>query len=424
MPLDLRVALRRLHRQLPATVAAVLTLGVGIGAITALFSVVHAVLLRPLPFRAPDRLAAIDLVHPATSRAPGSRSPTPTTATGAPAPARSKTSPPSRPRSAAPSGKAAARLARSSGSLVSGHFFDLLGARPALGRTLRDADDAPGAERVLVLSDALWRGAFGGRPDAVGRQVRLDGVAYTVVGRDAARASSTRARPHFWRAVVPAVDSLAENRAIGFLTVVGRLAPGLTPRPTARGRAVAGRRVARQGRSGARRCTSPWRSRASPSAHRRRSGPCSSSLFGATGARARDRLRQRRQPAARPGARPPPRAGGAHRPRRRARAAGAPAPAREPGARRSPAARSASLLAVAGRCRRRRDRAGRAVPRGSGPAWTGGGGLFAALVAVLAAARLRRRARDGGAGSDVQGVLRGGGAARAGEARGGCSARW
>ena len=50
--------------------------------------------------------------------------------------------------------------------MVSGHFFDLLGAHPALGRTLRPEDDRPGAEPVLVLSDPLWRGAFGGRPDA------------------------------------------------------------------------------------------------------------------------------------------------------------------------------------------------------------------------------------------------------------------
>ena len=80
---------------------------------------------------------------------------------------------------------------------------------------------------MLVLSDPLWRGAFGARPDAVGRRVRLDGVAYTVVGVMPTGFEYPR-MADFWRAVVPAVDSLAENRTIGFLTVIGRLAPGTT----------------------------------------------------------------------------------------------------------------------------------------------------------------------------------------------------
>ena len=245
MPLDLRVALRRLHRQLPATVAAVLTLGVGIGAITALFSVVHAVLLRPLPFRAPDRLTAIELVP---RDQPGTRL---------------EISYPDyrdwRAGTSAFQDLAAVQTAlgravwesggearAEQGSLVSGHLFALLGTAPRLGRALRDADDVPGAERALVLSDGLWRRAFGGRPDALGRQVRLDGVPHTVVGVMPPEFDYPR-NAAFWRAVVPAVDSLAENRAIGFLSVVGRLRPGLTLEAAERETSALADRVARQG---------------------------------------------------------------------------------------------------------------------------------------------------------------------------------
>jgi putative ABC transport system permease protein len=226
-PLDLRFALRRLRRHLPASLAAALTLALGLAAVTALFSVVRAVLLRPPPFQDPAALVVVrpHLANQADGRLevsyPDYRDWRATargfqdlaavqTALG-----RTVLETGGEPRSAA-------------GTMVSGHFFDLLGAHPALGRTLRPDDDRPGAEPVLILSDPLWRGAFGGRPDAVGRRVRLDGIMYTVVGVMPPGFEYPR-MADFWRAVVPAVDSLAENRTIGFLTVIGRLAPGTTP---------------------------------------------------------------------------------------------------------------------------------------------------------------------------------------------------
>jgi predicted permease len=226
-PSDLRFALRRLARQRSASIAAVLTLALGVGAVTALFSVVRAVLLRPPPFRAPHELVAVDLY-------PASRPEN-----------RFEISYPdyrdwrARARSfqdLAAHQTALGRVVWESGAepvpaagfMVSGHFFDLLGARPAIGRALEPADDRPGAERVLVLSDALWRRELGATADAVGRTVRLDGVAHTVVGVMPPAFDYPRGAG-FWRALEPAVDSLVTKREIGFLSVVGRLQPRVSP---------------------------------------------------------------------------------------------------------------------------------------------------------------------------------------------------
>ena len=158
---DLRFALRRLRRHAAASIAATLTLALGVGAVTALFSVVRAVLLRPPPFRAPHELVAVDL-HPAAR---------PET--------RLEISYPDfrdwRARSRSFQDLAAHQTALgrvvwegggepvpAAGFMVSGHFFDLLGVRPAIGRALEPADDRPGAAPVLVLSDALWRRELGG----------------------------------------------------------------------------------------------------------------------------------------------------------------------------------------------------------------------------------------------------------------------
>jgi len=223
---DLRFALRRLHRHFAVSLAAVLTLALGIGAVTALFSVVQAVLLRPPPFRSPDELVSVG-TYPA----------------GRPE-NRFEISYPDfrdwRARSRSFQGLAAHQTALgrvvwesggdpvpAAGFMVSGHLFDLLGARAALGRTLEPADDRPGAGLVVVLSDATWRREFAASPEALGRTVRLDGVAHMVVGVMAPEFDFPRAAG-FWRAVEPAVDSLVDKREIGFLSVVGRLRSGVT----------------------------------------------------------------------------------------------------------------------------------------------------------------------------------------------------
>jgi putative ABC transport system permease protein len=242
---DLRFALRRLGRHRSASLAAVLTLALGIGAITALFSAVRPVLLQPPPFLAPEELVTLEpfaVDQPDTRleisypdyrdwRA-GTRSFQDLAAVqtalgrvvwedgGEPVPA--------------------------AGSMVSGHFFHLLGTLPVLGRTLEPADDRPGAGLVVVLSDGLWRRAFGGRPDVLGRSVRLDGLAHTVVGVMPPEFDYPR-NAAFWRAIEPAVDSLVDKREIGFLSAVGRLRPGVTVAQAEAETSELADRVARQG---------------------------------------------------------------------------------------------------------------------------------------------------------------------------------
>ncbi|HEX6105372.1 MAG TPA: ABC transporter permease [Gemmatimonadales bacterium] len=241
---DLRFAVRRLLRHRSASLAAVLTLALGIGAVTALFSAVRSVLLAPPPFGAPDELVTVEV---ALRDQPASRL---------------EISYPDyrdwRQQSRSFRDLAAYQTALgrvvleaggepmpTAGSMVSGHFFSLLGTRPARGRTLGPEDDRPGAELALVLSDGLWRRAFGGRPDVLGRTVRLDGLAHTVVGVMPPEFDFPRTAG-FWRAVEPAVDSLTEKRDIGFLSVVGRLRAGVTAGQAAAELSQVADRVARQ----------------------------------------------------------------------------------------------------------------------------------------------------------------------------------
>jgi len=174
---DVRLALRRLARSPGFTLVALTTLALGIGANTALFSVVHAVLLRPLPFGDPDRLYAVWSRHTSTERYPFqlpefcdyrdlNR-----TLEGFAGVAN---------WNANITGDAPPE--RLSGLRVTGNLFDLLGAPPALGRTLRPDDDVPGHEKVVVLSYGLWQRRFGGDPGVVGRNLDLNGEPFTVVG--------------------------------------------------------------------------------------------------------------------------------------------------------------------------------------------------------------------------------------------------
>ena len=173
---DLRHAVRMLRRQRGFTVIAALTLGVGIGVTTAVFTVVNGVLLRPLPYAEPDRLVLL-LYGSATGVSPWlsplnyrdyvaesgvferAAALTPTTAnlTGDGDPERVR------------------------GVSVTPAFFDVLGVRMALGRAFIEQDAQPGS-RAVILSDGLWRRRFGTRADVVGSTVTLDGDASTIVG--------------------------------------------------------------------------------------------------------------------------------------------------------------------------------------------------------------------------------------------------
>ena len=170
---DFRFALRSLRRTPGFALAAVLTFAIGLGATTAIFTVLYAVLLRPLPYADPDRLVVLlhdgqFPVSPAdyfdyrrdVRSYDGISAAQAWSATLA-------------------SGDGAERL---SGLQVSADLFRLLGVPAAIGRTFAPGEDQPGRDNVIVLSDALWRRRFGGDPGIVGRAVTLDGAPFTVVG--------------------------------------------------------------------------------------------------------------------------------------------------------------------------------------------------------------------------------------------------
>ena len=174
---DLRFALRMLAKDRGVMLIAVLTLALGIGANTALFSVVKAVLLNALPYRQPDRLVSLATAEPE----------------GRPETVDFTTTWDWRERSRSFEhivlyrgfsqtnvGESEAELLR--GQRVGHDFFEALGVRMLLGRSFRREEDAPDANRVLVLSHGLWLRRFGGDPGIVGRSVQLNGVSYSVAG--------------------------------------------------------------------------------------------------------------------------------------------------------------------------------------------------------------------------------------------------
>src|ERR1051326_1771382 len=175
---DLRFALRALRRSPAFTAVVVMTLALGIGANTAIFSVMNAVLLAPLPYPEPQQLAMLWETRPGgerplvsyrnyedwRQRQHGFQD------IGVYYPFSSFTM----------SGRGDAE--RVDGALVSGNYLQLLGVRPALGRLGPPADDSPGSTPVVVLDNGFFQSRFGGNASVVGSTLMLDGKAYTVVG--------------------------------------------------------------------------------------------------------------------------------------------------------------------------------------------------------------------------------------------------
>jgi len=230
---DARFALRMLRRSPLFTGVAVLALGVGIAANTAIFSLIDAVLLRPMPgVIAPDELAVFERWQAGQSLGnmgyPDYQD--------------------YRDRLKSFSGVAAeagARVSLSNGgaservaaALVSGSYFTVLGASPAAGRLLADTDEREGGPAVAVIGYAFWRRLFGGDPRAVGSTVRLNGHDFTVIGVAGRefRGTHTQFQPDVWvpitlqpLALPRLMPDTLRSRASGWLSIFGRLAPGAT----------------------------------------------------------------------------------------------------------------------------------------------------------------------------------------------------
>jgi putative ABC transport system permease protein len=219
---DLRVALRLLAKNPTFTAAACLTLALGIGGTTAMFTVVDAVLLRPLPFPEPDRLVWGWGKFPQGDRA--------------------SISPPdfvdyrrdARKLRVAAMTSFITQAALSDGAepedvgstLASAGFFEVLGVRPALGRGFVPADEQEDEPRVAVVSHALWQRRFGGDPGALGRPVVLDGREVTLVGVMPA-GFGFPSGTEVWTPLSLSGPG-AQVRRFHFLRIVGRLDGGAT----------------------------------------------------------------------------------------------------------------------------------------------------------------------------------------------------
>jgi putative ABC transport system permease protein len=219
---ELRDAIRQWARTPVITVVVVLSLALGIGANTAIFSLIDSLLLKPLPLRDPDRLvrivdsvytthgipvfrlfadagvfdstAAMSLLRPDISNTPERRS--------------------------------------AFGLAVSGGFFETLGVTPAIGRLLTPDDDRPGTPSVVVTDYEFWQTEFGGRPDIIGTTLRLDGKPFTIVGvaqrgffgLNVGRRFDVAIALNGYATLYP--DSL--DRISNSFAIIGRLKPGQT----------------------------------------------------------------------------------------------------------------------------------------------------------------------------------------------------
>src|SRR5512135_2341544 len=176
---DVRVAARMLWRSPGFTLVALATIALGIGGNTAMFSVVNAVLLRPLPYARPDRLVAVYQTNP--SRGISSNGVSYLNYSDWVARTRSFESLGAfRMHDFTLTGQGEPALVAA--GTVTSNVFALLGSGPLLGRGLLPSDDAPDAPPVAVLTEKLWRERFGGDAGALGRDVFLDRRPFTIVG--------------------------------------------------------------------------------------------------------------------------------------------------------------------------------------------------------------------------------------------------
>jgi putative ABC transport system permease protein len=175
---DIVFALRGLRRAPGFAAAALLTLALGIGSATAIFSVAYGVLLRPLPFPAPDRIVEISISLQGTGVGFGSLSAP--EYVDLPRLTRSfATVAAWTPRDRTLGGDGSPERITVASTTAS--LFDVLGLRAAVGRTFTVEEDGPGGTPVIVLGHALWRQRFGGDSTIVGRTIQLDGVTRTVI---------------------------------------------------------------------------------------------------------------------------------------------------------------------------------------------------------------------------------------------------
>src|SRR5580692_4684545 len=220
---DLRHAFRALRKSSGFTAVAVLTLALGIGANTAIFSVVENVLLRPLPYRDPGALVQVwNTYLPAFPKTPMSSGDLQDfqRQAGSFSQMAAYVNPPTG-FNLTGDGQAE----RLEASLATSGLFPLLGIRPVAGRTFRPEEDKPGTSPVVLISHRLWQSHFGSDPSVVGRTLTLDGRGFTLVG---VLPAEFRLAPttDLWMPVSEYGDDLASHLHHDF-TIFARLKPGV-----------------------------------------------------------------------------------------------------------------------------------------------------------------------------------------------------
>ncbi|MGH9753690.1 MAG: ABC transporter permease, partial [Blastocatellia bacterium] len=225
---DLRYGARMLLKNPGFTLIAVITLALGIGVNTAIFSVVNAVLLRPLPYRDAERIVAIQELNPQGDRIQVTSANfldwrAQNTVFAQLAAIRSRQS------NLANDGQAE----RIETAITSANFFEVFGAQPQAGRLFLPADEQAGHAPVVVLSHGLWQRRFGGAASAIGQQLTLDGKSYTVIGV-APEGFRYPDKTELWfppLRLAPEINEMADvtqMRGMGYLSAVARLKPAVS----------------------------------------------------------------------------------------------------------------------------------------------------------------------------------------------------
>jgi putative ABC transport system permease protein len=220
---DIRYGWRTLRKSPGFTAVAVITLALGIGANTAIFSVVNTVLLAKLPYRDPGRLVAIWGINPQQSSEISPISPAVFNAWKSEAKAFEEIGASTDELDTITSGGDPEMVI---GYDFSTEYFKVMGARPELGRTFLREEDQPGGPKVAILSDRLWRRRFGADPTIIGKSISLGKTPYTVVGvmPDNFRYPD---KVEIWTPLALS-PSMSGNWNDRYLRVLGRLAPGVT----------------------------------------------------------------------------------------------------------------------------------------------------------------------------------------------------
>src|SRR5882762_4041519 len=212
---DARYGLRRMRKSPGFTAIAVLTLALGIGANTAIFSLVNGILLVSLPYPNPERLVSVTGAYPKGAIV-AMREQVHTMDVGAydEGPELNLTG--------------LGEPVRLTGTLVSAELFSILGARPELGRTFYPGEDVPGQDNFVILSHALWEQRFGGDTNILGRSIELGGVSRQVIGVMPAEFRFPSTKTQVWIPLHNDPRNAVNFWAGDFMPGIGRVRPGST----------------------------------------------------------------------------------------------------------------------------------------------------------------------------------------------------